>query len=145
MTKTLLVLAAAATLALAQDFSGTWKLNTAKSKTTNLPLPKEQSVTYTPKGSGYAYKATGVSGTGAPINAQFTYTKEGEEAKTTGFPNWDSVIVRAGGNVELRRGGKSVGTVIRTLAKDGKSMTLKGKVTLPDGKAATYDYLYEKQ
>lgn len=145
MTKTAILILAGALAALAQDFSGTWKLNTAKSKSTNLALPKEQTVTYTPKGGGYSYKATGVSATGTPINAQFSFTKEGEEAKTSGFPNWDSLVVKSGGVVELRRGGKAIGMVNRSLAKDGKTMTLRGKLTLPDGKTATYDYHYDKQ
>jgi hypothetical protein len=136
---------AASLAALGADYSGTWKLNTAKSKSTGIAVPKEQTVVYKANGGGYDYAGTGVSATGDPIKTHFVYSKTGEEAKTTGFPMWDSVVVTANDEVDLKRGGKVIGTVQRVLAKDGKSMTLKGKLTLPDGKPATYDYLYEKQ
>ena len=149
MKKLALLLFAGTLAAMAVDFSGTWKLNTAKSKAEGMAMPKEQTTTYTPKGSGYEYSAKGVSATGEPIKSSFTYVKDGEEVKTTGFPMWDSLTVTGGqgakSTVQLKRAGKVVGTVTRTVAADGKSLKLVGKVTLPDGKTATYNYHYDKQ
>ncbi len=136
---------AASLAAFGADYSGTWKLNTAKSKATGIAVPRQQTVVYKANGAGYDYSGSGVSATGEAIKTHFVYSKIGEEAKATGFPMWDSVVVKANDEVDLKRGGKVVGAVVRALAKDGKSMTLKGKLTLPDGKTATYDYLYEKQ
>ena len=37
----------------------------------------------------------------------------------------------------MKRGGKLVGTVTRTISADGKTMTICGKVTTPEGNQAT--------
>lgn len=145
MTKTALLVLASSLVALSADYSGTWKLNTAKSKATGMAVPKQQTVVYKAQGGGYDYSGTGVSATGEAIKTHFAYSKLGEEAKATGFPNWDAIVVKSNDEVDLKRGGKVIGTVVRAVAKDGKSMTLKGKLTMPDGKVGTYDYLYEKQ
>jgi len=134
---------------MAADFSRTWKLNTAESKAEGMAMPKEQITTYTPKGSGYEYTAKGTGADGKMISSSFTYVKDGAEVKTTGFPDWDSLAVTGGqaakSTVQLKRGGKVIGTVTRSLSADGKSLMLNGKVTLPDGKTATYNYHYDKQ
>lgn len=137
------------TMASAADFIGTWKLNTAKSKAVGMALPQEQTSTYTAKGSGYENMAMGKSSTGEAIHTMFTYVKDGEEMKATGYPYWDAIVITGGmsskATAQLKRQGKIVGSAKRTLAADGKSFTLVGKATLPDGKKATYSYLYEKQ
>jgi hypothetical protein len=135
--------------AFSVDATGTWKLNTAKSKYTGMPMPKDMTATYTPVGDGWRYAAKGTSATGEPIDSTFHYTKDGEDLKTTGFPNWDTLVLqntkanKATGT--MKRGGKPVGTLTRTIASDGKTMTIRGKVTTPEGKQATYMSVYEKQ
>jgi hypothetical protein len=149
MVRTLALLLCTLGAASAADVIGTWKLNTAKSKYEGIPAPKEQTVTYTAKGTGWDYSATGVSGAGAPTTATFTFVKDGEDAKTTGFPYWDTISIknsaRAKSTGTFKREGKVVGTGTRTISSDGKTMTIVGKVTLPDGKPATYRAVYEKQ
>ena len=149
MIRTLALMLCAFTAVSAADLMGTWKMNTAKSKYEGMPAPKEQTVTYTAKGAGYDYAAKGISNTGSPISAAFTFTKDGEETKATGFPYWDSMVLKNGmgakSSVELKRGGKAVGTAARTISADGKLMTVVGKVTLTDGKQATYNAVYDRQ
>lgn len=135
--------------AFAAHLEGTWKLNTAKSRYTGTPMPKDMTVTYTPQGSGWRYEAKGTSATGEPINASFVYAKDGEEIKVTGFPNWDAMKLTGGSadksTATFIRQGKVVGSGRRTISSDGKTMTIRGNVTLPDGKKATYVSVYEKQ
>jgi hypothetical protein len=135
--------------AFSVDATGNWKLDTAKSKFTGMPMPKEMIATYTPEGAGWRYSAKGTSATGDPINSNFTYVKDGEDIKTTGFPNWDTLVLKnAKANKAtgtLKRDGKAVGTITRIISDDGKTMTIEGKVTTPDGKPATYMSVYTKQ
>lgn len=135
--------------AFSVDMTGTWKLNTTKSKYTGMPMPKELTVTYTPEGSGWQYAAKGTSATGEPIESGFKYAKDGEENKTTGFPNWDAIVLKNGNSdkstATLKRGGKTVGSATRTISADGKTMTIRGKVTTAEGKEATYVSVYDKQ
>jgi hypothetical protein len=135
--------------AISADATGTWKLNTAKSKYTGMPTPKDLTVTYTPEGAGWRYAAKGTTATGEPIQSSFTYLKDGEEIKTTGFPNWDGLVLKNANSNKatgtMKRAGKEVGTLTRTISADGKSMTISGKVTTPEGKPATYLSVYDKQ
>ena len=144
-----LAVAAIAVTVSAADLAGVWKFNAAKSKYTGMAAPKEMIVTYTMQGSGWSYAAKGVSGTGEPINGSFTYVKDGEEGKATGFPAWDGLVIQNGSanksSAKFMRQGKAVGSSTRTISADGKTMTLRGTVTLTDGKKATMLSVYDKQ
>ncbi|MFN0102279.1 MAG: hypothetical protein ACKV2U_09325 [Bryobacteraceae bacterium] len=143
-----LAMCALAMTVSAAGVEGTWKLNIAKSKYTDT-APKEMTVTYTMQGGGWTYSAKGVSATGEPINRSYTFVKDGEEAKFTGNPNWDGIIVKNSASARISatymRQGKAVGTSTRTISSDGKTMTIRGNVTRPDGKKATYVAVYDKQ
>jgi len=133
----------------AHNFTGTWKLDTAKSKYVDMAKPKEMTVTYTPEGSGWRYEAKGTREDGQPINSSFSYVKDNEEIKTSGFPLWDTVVLKnAQGDVAtgtFKRDGKIVGNVKRTLSADDKIMTLTVTVTTPEGKKAHYTSVYIRQ
>lgn len=133
----------------ADTIAGTWQLNTAKSKYTGTEMPKDLTVTYTPAGTGWAYEAKGTSATGQPINSSFKYVKDNEDITTTGFPHWDTIMLTNGnapkGTGVLKRGGKKVGTVTRTISPDGKTMTIQGNLTAADGKKITYQSVYDKK
>jgi hypothetical protein len=149
MLRSLLLLSCMLAVASAADFTGTWKLNTGQSKYTGIPAPKELTVTYKPNGTGFDYMAKGISADGQAISSSFTYVKDGQEIKTTGFPNWDTIVIKGGMSgksvAQMKRGGKMIGSVTRTLSADEKKMTLSGKITTPDGKPATYYSVYDKQ
>lgn len=144
-----LVLMAVAVTVSAAHIEGVWKLNPAKSKYTGMPGNKELTVTYTKQGTGWTYDASGVSSTGEPIKRSYTYVKDGEEVKVSGFPSWDGMVMKNAGTdkatTTYMRQGKPVGTATRTISADGKTMTIKSTVTLPDGKKATMLSVYEKQ
>ncbi|MFN0105066.1 MAG: hypothetical protein ACKV2U_23650 [Bryobacteraceae bacterium] len=144
-----LVLCAIAVTVSAADIAGVWKLNPAKSKYTGTAGNKEMTVTYTMQGSGWTYSAKGVSAAGEPITRSYTYVKDGEEFKVTGFPNWDGLVLKNAATSKststYMRGGKAVGTGTRTISADGKTMTIRSTVTLPDGKKATMLSVYDRQ
>lgn len=149
MIKSLILLLCTFGLLSAADFTGTWKVDTAKSKYAGVPEPKELTVTITANGKGYDYMAVGTTATGEAIHAMFTYAKDGEQIKTTGWPNWDTIVLKHGmedkAEIEYWRGGRAVGKGTRELAKDGKTYTVSSKVKLADGKEATYKSVYVKQ
>ena len=148
MIKSLILLCTFGLLSAA-DFTGTWKLDTSKSKYEGMPMPKEQTVTITANGKGYDYMAMGTTATGEAIHTMYSYVKDGDEIKVTGAPYWDALVIKHGmedkTEVELKRGGKKVGDATRVLEKDGKSYTITGKLKMPDGKGASYKAVYAKQ
>ena len=133
----------------AADFSGTWKLDTAKSKYEGMPAPKDSTVTITTNGSGFDYMAMGTSASGESIHSMYTFVKDGAPIKTTGFPNWDGIVITHSADpkldIDFMRGGKSIGKGVRDLAKDGKMYTVSGKIKLADGKSASFKAVYVKQ
>ncbi len=147
--RTMFAMSAFTVVAFAADMTGAWKLNTAKSKYTGIPAPKEMTATYTPEGQGWKYEGKGTSGEGQPTNLSFVYAKDNEDIKMTGYPYADTLVLKNGKSDTstgiFKREGKKVGTVKRTLSKDGKTMIVSANLTLPDGKKARYSSVYEKE
>ncbi len=117
------------------DVVGTWTLNSAKSKFTPGPGPKSQTRTYAQTAQGTAMSFTGVAADGSPTSGQSTFKYDGKDYKITGSADYDTLsLKRLNGTVrsDLKKGGKVVGTTIRTLSGHGKIMTLASK-----GKGAT--------
>lgn len=145
----LLITAFAFSAFAADHVIGTWKLNNTKSKYVGIPSPKDVIVTYTPAGAGWKYEGKGTAADGQPINMTFTYVKDGEDMPLTGYPNADTLVLRNGksdtSTGTFKRGGKAIGTAKRTISKDGKTMTIDAKLTLPDGKKGSYLAVYDKQ
>jgi len=148
--RTLTVTALLASAGFAADhMMGTWKMNPAKSKYTGAPAPKEYSMTFTPEGTGWRYVGKGVAADGKPINMSFVYVKDGEEIKITGFAYADAMTIKDGhadtGTSVMMQGGKQVGTLKRSISKDGKVLTISANYAYPDGKKMSYTSIYEKQ
>jgi hypothetical protein len=137
--------------AFSADMAGTWKLNTAKSKYTNMLAPRERQVSVTPSNDGglqYEFRGAYVDGNAA--NASVSQPKDvvpGRALKTTGFSLFDAVVPlnAEATKATIMRGGKPVGTITRTFSADGRVMTVRGRLTKPDGTRASYVSVYEKQ
>jgi hypothetical protein len=120
---------------------GTWILNVAQSKFIPGPAPKSQTRTYTESPKGTVMKFTGVSASGSTVSGGSTFKYDGKDYPATGSPDYDTLAPkRLNGNtvrVDLKKGGKVVGTTIRTLSARGKVLTLSSKGK--DAKGGTFD------
>ena len=127
---------------------GTWTLNTAKSKFTPGPAPKSQTRTYAETAQGTTMTFTGVAANGSPVSGQSTFKYDGKDYKITGSPDYDTLsLKRLNGTVrvDLKKGGKVVGTTIRTLSGHGKVLTLASKGTGATGAAFDNVMVFDKQ
>ena len=110
---------------------GTWTLNSAKSKFIPGPAPKSQTRTYTETAQGTAMTFTGVAADGSPTSGRSTFKYDGKDYKITGSADYDTLsLKRLNGSTvrsDLKKGGKVVGTTVRTLSGHGKIMTLASK------------------
>jgi len=136
-------------MAVSVEMMGVWKLNTAKTKYKGAPAPKQMTVTYTLDGNGWRYEATGLSAAGEPLRMAYTYTKDGTEIPTEGFPWCDTIVIDRGamreGSATLKRHGAVVGQNTRSLSADLKTLIIQGSVTPPEGETVTYMEVYDKQ
>ena len=131
------------------EMMGTWRLNTARSKYTGAPMPKQMTATYTLEGNGWRYEASGLSSAGEPFKMSYTYVKDGADVTTSGFPYWDTIVIDGGatreGSGTMKRHGAPVGHNSRSLSADARTLTIHGNVTTPEGTTVSYVEVYDKQ
>ena len=139
-----------ATTASAQDPTGVWKMNAAKSKYSPGPAPKSTTITTTAAAGG-AYKSVTetVPATGAPTKSEVTFMFDGKDHPLTGNPNSTSQIYTKGDAMHYTVGSKVAGKVTVTskvaLAADGKSRTSTPTGTDAQGKPVNNMIWYDKQ
>ena len=136
--------------ASADPHVGTWKLNTAKSKYSPGPAPKEVTMKIEAKGAnGYHLTQVGTDGAGKPIKVEFTANYDGKDTPVTGVTNTDTIAVkRVDANTSestLKKAGKVVMTVTSVVSKDGKTRTSTFKGTDAAGKPVNNVAVYDRQ
>jgi hypothetical protein len=128
---------------------GTWELNPGKSKMTPGPLPRSQTRTYEVVGNQVKSVQKGIDAQGKPALVQFTATYDGKDYPYTGSPLWDTIaLTRVGTDSATfvqKKNGKVALSGKRVISKDGKTMTISGKGTSPDGKPAEIFLVFEKR
>jgi hypothetical protein len=116
---------------------GTWKLNLAKSTFGGGPALKNQTRTYSQSAQGITLKMKTVSAEGKETTTQTTYRVDGKDYPSMGNPDFDSlsgmVIDSNTTEFTLKRAGKPVGTIRRTVSKDGQTLTLNFVITNAKG------------
>lgn len=145
------VLTAAASIAMAADpLFGTWQLNLAKSKFSPGPAPQSMTRVYAESAPGAitltvnATSAGGKSGT-----TTYTYKNDGKPYPVSGSADADMASVTTVGplkaNFKQMRAGATIATGVRTLSKDGKTLTVAQKGTHASGAAFDDVMVYDRQ
>jgi hypothetical protein len=145
------VLGLAGALYAADSFSGTWKLNLAKSKYEPGPAPKETIVTVVEGKSLTDVTVTGTDENGKPIATHMTHPTDGgavkfvEGAPTDGSTESVKQLNANTREITIMQGGKVVATEHITVSADGKTMQIVAKGTSPSGKPFANVEVFEKQ
>jgi hypothetical protein len=144
-----LSIGATAVAGAAAPVIGTWNLNLAKSTFSPGPAPQSQTRTYAESDAGIALTVTTTGADGKQSTTTLTFKEDGKPYPATGTPEFDAVKVkrinaRTASSVQLK-GGVKVGTGLRRVSKDGKTLTFKQKGT--DASGAKYDNVavYDRQ
>ena len=145
-----LAMAGVATAAGAADsVLGTWTLNLAKSKFTPGPAPKSQTRTYTETADGVSLKVSGVAADGSAISQESTYQYDGKTYPISGAADYDGLAVKrvygSTAKSTMSKGGKPIGTTVRTVSGHGKVLTLTTKGEAADGKPFDWVAVFDKQ
>ncbi len=147
----LMILGFVSAASAADVFTGTWKLNVAKSKYSPGPAPKAVTVAIAEKGADLAIIATGTDGADKPISMKYTFPmKGGPIVYTEGAPASGATVLIKRPNANTIEGtstlnGKETGTTSTVLASDGKAFSQTMKGTTADGKPVNNTLVYEKQ
>jgi hypothetical protein len=142
----LLLLSAVALVAQADHtnaFTGTWKLNTAKSQYKPGPGPQSATVTIAPDGS-FTLKA--VDPQGRPGKYSYSWSV-GKEVPVEGIAEATVITELQGHTADrtMKIAGKVVQTAHAVVSPDGRTMTVTVKVADPQGPPPQIVEVYEKQ
>ena len=128
---------------------GTWKLNLAKSTFGGGPAFKSQLRTYSHSAQGLTLKMKTVGADGKETTTQTTYHVDGKDYPSMGNPDFDSLSgMRIDTNTtefSLKRAGKPIGTIRRTVSKDGQTLTLNFVITNANGVQLSQLTVFDKQ
>jgi hypothetical protein len=151
--KTLLVgavLAIGSGTALAADaVEGTWKLNLSKSTFSPGPAPKGQSRTYVESAQGMTVTVKTTAADGKESTSTILFKDDGKSYPATGNPDFDAISAKRVDALTLNstqtKAGAIVGTAVRTVSKDGKTLTFTQKGTHANGGKFEDVSVYDKQ
>jgi hypothetical protein len=127
-TATLLVaLALSVTVAVADQHSGTWKMNPAKSKYSPGPAAKNLTLKVDSDEKGVKIDSEGTDGEGNPTHVQYDAKFDGKDYPVTGIPYGDMVVVKHidANTIQttIKKGDQVVMTVTSKVSADGKTRT----------------------
>ncbi len=137
------------TVLAADSVVGTWKLNLAKSTFSPGPAPKSQTRTYAESAQGLTLRIKTIAADGKESTATLTFKDDGKPYAVSGNPDFDMVSVT---RVDVwtvhstqTKAGATVGTGVRTVSKDGKSLTFSQKGTHAAGGKYDDVSVYDRQ
>ena len=152
VTAVLLAVLALAGTALAQGADpalGTWRLNVAKSTYSGSPAPKSQTVKYEKAGMATTVTVEGVGADGTKTLQKYSTTYDGKDVPISGSTTADTVSqTRVDARPTVRtdkKAGKVVSTLRRTVAADGKTLTVVTTGTNAQGQPINSTAVYERQ
>jgi hypothetical protein len=127
---------------------GTWKMDIAKSKFDPGPAGKSSTAVFAAAGSGLKVTVDTTPATGDKTHFEYTAQYDGKEAKVTGNPDADTIVMkRTSARVTesvYMKGGKATLTNTRTVSADGKTLTVAQKGTNAKGEKVNNLLIYTK-
>jgi len=134
---------------VADQSSGTWKMNAEKSKYSPGPPPKSVTVVVESDNDNYKVDATGTDADGKPIHVQYSAKFDGKDYPATGIANADTVSIKRidENTVETtqKKDGKVVMTITSKVSKDGKTRTSTWHGKNAEGKDVHNVVVFDKQ
>ncbi len=138
-----------ASTASAQDPTGVWKVNLAKSKYSPGPAPKSSTNTTTAADGGFKSVTDTVPATGAAVHTENSWKFDGKDNPVKGNPNADTLaytkVDARHYTVVAKKGGKVTVTSKIEVSADGKSRTSTQSGTDAQGKPVSNVIWSDKQ
>jgi len=137
------------TVLAADAVVGTWKLNIAKSTFSPGPAPKSQTRVYSESAQGITVAVKTTAADGKESSTTLTFKEDGKPYPASGSPDFDMVSVTRVDALTVHstqmKAGATVGTGVRTVSKDGKTLTFAQKGTHATGAKFDDVSVYDKQ
>ena len=148
-TLLLVALALNVSAAAADQQSGTWKMNPAKSKYSPGPAPKSITVTIESDADSIKLSSDGIDAAGNPTQVKYTAKYDGKDYPITGVPNADTVALKRIDDrtteSTVKQAGQVVMRVTSVVSKSGKTRTSTFKGKDAQGQDVNNVVVYDKQ
>ncbi len=145
---TMLMIGTGAALA-ADPVLGTWNLNVAKSTFSPGPALKSQTRSYAESAQGTMLTLKTTAADGKESTLTLTFKDDGKPYAVSGNPDFDMVsVTRVDASTvhsSQTKGGATVGTGVRKVSKDGKTLTFSQKGTHANGVKYADVLVYDRQ
>jgi hypothetical protein len=149
MTLLFVALALNVPVAAADQQSGTWKMDPAKSTYSPGPAAKSITLKIESDGDNIKYSSDGIDAAGNPTHMEYTAKYDGKDYPITGNPNADTVALeRTDANTTrstLKKDGQVMMTVTSVVSNDGKTRTSTFKGKNAKGQDVNNILVYNKQ
>jgi hypothetical protein len=139
-------------LAQSDPFSGTWKMNTAKSKLGPGPAPQTRTLTYEAQGDGVKSSTEDTAADGSRTSWNYTANYDGKDnpISGTGVPGEaDTIALKRINPATIKATFKKAGKIVRagrlTVSNDGKVLTIRGNGVDPSGQRLSFVLVFDKQ
>ena len=133
----------------ADQQSGTWKMNPAKSNYSPGPAPKSITVKIASDADNVKLTSDGIDAAGNPTHVEYTAKYDGKAYPITGVPNADTVALERVDASTIRsttkKGDQVVMTVTSVISSDGKTRTSTFKGKNAEGQDVNNVVVYDKQ
>jgi hypothetical protein len=133
----------------ADEHSGTWKMNPAKSNYSPGPAPKSITVKIASDADNMKLTSDGIDAAGKPTHVEYTAKFDGKDYPITGIPNADTIALERLDASTIRsttkKGDQVVMTVTSVISKDGKTRTATFKGKNAEGLDVNNVVVYDKQ
>jgi hypothetical protein len=148
-TLLLVALALNVSAAAADQQSGTWKMNPAKSKYSPGPAPKSITVKIDSDADSIKLSSDGIDAAGNPTHVEYTAKYDGKDYPITGVPNADTVALKridaSTTESTVKKADQVVMTVTSVVSKNGKTRTSTFKGKDAQGQDVNNVVVYDKQ
>ncbi len=148
-TLLLVALALNISAAAADQHSGTWKMNPAKSTYSPGPAPKAITVTVVSDAENIKLSSDGIDAAGNPTHVEYTAKYDGKDYPITGVPNADTIALERPDAITIRstlkKGDQVVMTVTSVISNYGKTRTSTFKGKDAEGHDVNNVVVYDKQ
>ena len=158
MRKNLLIVSLAACCAIvlsssvalaAENWLGTWKMNTAKSKYSPGPAPKSLTLVFESTADRIKLTSDGLDSEGNPTHGEYVSKFDGVDVPWTGNPDADAASAKKIDDNSYKnvwkKDGKPTITAKAVVSKNGKTFTTFQKGTNVKGQAVNNTVVYDRQ
>jgi hypothetical protein len=133
----------------AENWLGTWKLDTAKSKAEPGPGPKSLTLKFEATKNGIRFTGDGVDAEGKPTHTEFVSKFDGQEVPYKGNPDADTASPKKIDDDSYenvwKKDGKATITSKVVASEGGKTLTITHTGTNSKGQTVSSTFVYDKQ